>query len=217
MRIIDDIQVKQNVFITMRERGKIVERREGHNIFVDLGREWLSQLIAYQAFGPPDVTFRDDRVKYMGFGIGGTRQLALGTANSAPLGSSGDPYEAGSYTGIGSNAQTDVDPTVTTLERPVRVIGGVSNYPGLAGDRWIEQIQAPPEFPTGTSVTFKRLFQSFEVSYGTFTSVPMSEIGLYTAAASPENYLNTLVAYDTFDTLSKTSAFELEVRWTLSF
>lgn len=216
MRIYDDVEVKQNVFITARERGKIVDLREGHNIFVDLGREWLTQLIAYKAFNPDEV-YRNDRIRYMGFGIGGTRQLALGTANSAPIGSSGDPYEANSYSGVGGNAQTDVDPTVTTLERPVRVTGGISVYPGLAGDRWIEQIQAPPEFPTGTSVTFKRLFQSFEVSYGTFTSMPLSEIGLYTDAAIPENYLNTLVAYDTFDTLSKTTAFELEVRWTLSF
>ena len=50
-----------------------------------------------------------------------------------------------------------------------------------------------------------------------FLSVPLSEVGLLTAAADPGNYANTLVAYDTFDTISKTSAFDIEVEWTIRF
>lgn len=216
MRFNEDIEVKQNIWMTARERGKIVGRRETHNIFVDLGREWLSRLIAYQSY-TPDVAERNDRVRYMGFGIGGTRQLQLPTANSAPIGGPGQPYAAGGASGVGANSQTDLDRSVSTLERPVRVSGGSSAYPGSGGDFWLGQIQAPAEHPSGTSVLFRRMFLQTEVSYAPFFSVPISEIGLFTSAADPGFYLNTLIAYDTFDTLSKTSAISIEVEWKFSF
>lgn len=206
LTIVDVIEVKQNLKIVARERGKIVARRDGHNIWLNLGREYLSQLIAYASFAP-DLTERDDRIRYMGFGIGGTRQLAPATANSSPI---SPPY-------VGTNLQTDLDATVTYLERPVRISGGDTAYPGLAGDAWVGQIQAPATHDTATSVTFKRLFTIDEISYAPFLSVPLSEIGLFTSAADPNVWRNNPVAYDTFDTLSKTLAVAIEVDWTLRF
>lgn len=206
MRIVDVIEVKSNLIITARERGKIVARREGHNIWLNLGREFLAQLIAFQSFGP-DTPVRNDRIKYMGLGIGGTRQLALAAANSSPI---SPPY-------TGNNAQDDITPTVTTLERPVRVSGSETAYPGIAGDVWVGQVAAPPDLSGGTEVVFNRVFTQEEVSYGSFLSVPLSEVGMLTSAADPENYQNTLVAYDTFDTISKTSAINLEFKWTIRF
>lgn len=206
MRILDTVEVKSNLFITARERGKIVARREGHNIWLDLGREYLAQLIAFQSFGP-DTPVRNDRIKYMGLGIGGNRQLALTTANSSPI---SPPYS-------GTNAQDDVTPSVTTIERPVRISGSTTNYPGISGDEWVGQIAAPPDLSGGTEVIFSRIFTQDEVSYGPFLSVPLSEIMLFTSAADPENHQNTGVAYDTFDTISKTSAINLEVKWTIRF
>jgi len=215
VRIIDDIQVKQNVYITARERGKIVARREGHNIFLNTGREWLATLISYLSFSP-DVFENEARVRYMGFGIGGFRQLALPTANSSPIGGAGDAYRA-SYSQAGANSQTDTDPTVTQLERPVRVTGTTNDYPTNTGDQWMGQIQAPPSHDPATTATFRRLFGQLEVNYAPYVSVPLSEIGLFLSDANPEFAFNVPVAYDTFDTLSKTAAFELEVIWTLSF
>lgn len=200
------IEVKQNVHLIARERGKIVARRDGHNIWVNLGREYLAGLIAYASFGP-DTPERNDRIRYMGVGIGGTRQVALGVANAAPL--------VTAYPG--SNARTDTDPTVTTLERPVRLTGSSNAYPGLGGDVWVGQVQAPATHVTATEVTFKRLFTQLEVSYNPFLTVPLSEVGLFTGAANPNVFNNLLVAYDTFDTLSKTNAFELEIDWTVRF
>jgi len=206
MKIVDTIEVKQNLKLTLYERGKIVGRREGHNIWVDLGREYLAELICYSSFDP-DLKVRDDRVKYMGLGIGGTRQLALPTANSAPM----VPAYAG------TNDQTDDDRTVSEVERPVRVSGSESGYPYPSGDVWLGTI-GTVEFGTPpTEVTFVRIFRQIEVSYGSFLSVPLSEIGLFTSAASPTYYKNSLVAYDTFDTLSKTSAVNLRVDWTIRF
>ena len=203
MRFTEDIQVKQNLFITARERGKIVAKREGHNIFVDIGREWLSQLIAYLTFVPP-VYENDSRIRYMGFGIGGTRQLAPAFADAAPL---------NIYPTVGARLYTDTDPTVTHLERPVRISG--AGTPPLATDVWIGQVQAPAVHDTVTSTTFRRLFTATEVSYAPYDSVPISEVGLYTDAAVLNNQWNYLVAYDTFDTISKTDAIDLEVVWVL--
>lgn len=206
MRVVEDIEVKYNLRIVARERGKIVDRRETHNIFVDLGREWISKLIAYTSFSP-DTPERSDRVKYMGFGIGGTRQSAVNQVATTPI---SPPY-------IGSNLQTDTDRSVASLERPVRVSGSGTNYPGVSGDVWLGLIQAPAGHPTATRTEFRRVFTQVEVSYPPFISVPLSEIGLFTSDANPEGYKNNLVAYDTFDTLTKTSAIQLEVVWTFVF
>ncbi len=206
MRIADTIEVRSNLIITARERGKIVARREGHNIWLDLGREYLAQLIAFNSFGP-DTPVRNDRIKYMGVGIGGTRQLALAAANSPPI---SPPY-------TGTNVQTDTSAIVTTIERPIRVSGSPSAYPGIAGDVWIGQIQAPPDLSGGTEVVFRRVFTQDEVSYTPYLSVPLSEVMLFTSAANPENHQNTGVAYDTFDTISKTEAVNVEFVWTIRF
>lgn len=208
-RFISDVQVHSNLFLTLRERGKIVGRREGHNIFLDYGREWLSGLIAYQSFSP-DVVEDDRRIRYMGLGIGGVRQFAPEFANTPPL----TDYGPGATSGTGGFSQTDTDPALTTLERPVRISGHTG--PGTQpGDRWLGQVQAPPEHPTPTSTTFYRLFTWEEISYAPYLTVPVSEIGLFLSDADPNFPLNNIVAYDTFDTLGKNTSFELEVSWTL--
>ncbi len=68
---------------------------------------------------------------------------------------------------------------------------------------------------TAYETTFIRVFTATEISYTPYLTVPLSEIMLFTNAASPGYYLNPGVAYDTFDTLSMTTAFELQVEWTL--
>ncbi len=209
MRLQATVEVKNNLRITARERGKIVQRRDGHNIWVDLGREYLASLIALVSYGP-DTPERNDRIKYIGFGIGGTRQIAPGVANAAPM----------SVAYPGTNLQTDTDPSVTTLERPVRVSGTTTSpsSPYNPADVWLGTIQAPPIHNTPTQATFRRLFTQTEVSYSTFATVPLSEVMLFTSAANPVGVpLNTGVAYDTFDTISKTGALELEVEWTVRF
>lgn len=204
MRITDDIVIKQQLQIIARERGKIVDRRDGHNIFLDTGREWISKLVAFLSFGP-DVPEENARIKYMGFGIGGTQQLAPGAANAIS-----PPY-------TGTNLQTDSDASVTVLERPVRVSGSSSAYPGLAGDKWLGLIQAPAGHPTAQKTVFRRVFTANDISYPPFISVPLSEIALFNSNADDENFQNIAMAYDTFDTISKTTAVEIEVVWTFIF
>lgn len=220
MHFSEDIIIRQNLSIVIRERGKIVGRRDGHNIFLNLGRMWMPRLVSYEDLPiPPAVTpvtpADDRRIRYMAVGIGGTRQLMLPVANSPPL-STHYP---------GTNIQTDTDPTATILERPVRLTSPTPSSPALppaydAGDVWLGQVQAPPDYPSDTSVTFKRLFTEDEISFGPFLTVPLCEILLLLHAADV-NYThrphNTGVAYDTYDPISKTTAFALEVSWTLRF
>lgn len=207
MRSADQVEVRSNLTLVARERGKIVAKREGHNIWLNLGRSYLAQLIAYATFTPGLTTYIDHRVRYMGLGIGGVRQLVPAMANIDPL--------ASAYPG--TNLQTDTDPTVTALERPVRLTGTSTPPPYDPGDVWLGQVTAPPTFPTSTQVTFTRLFTQSEISYAPFLTVPLSEIMLFTNAATPSSSSNTGIAYDTFDTLSKTNAFDLQVSWTVRF
>lgn len=217
MKFFDDIEIKTNLRIIARERGKIVDRREAHNIFLDLGREWLTRLIAYQSYGPPAVYQSEARVRYMGFGIGGSQQKAPDLSEQLPVGGPGGAYGANSATGIGSNTQTDTNRSVTRLERPVRVSGSSSGYPGVGGDIWVGEIQAPVFHETATSARFVRVFTQEEISYTPFAAVPISEAMLYTSEANPAFYLNTGIAYDVFPTITKTTAISLEVQWTFNF
>jgi hypothetical protein len=219
MRLTETIECKTNLKLIMRERGKIVDRREVHNIWVNLGRCYLPNRIAYSSLPAsgvvPGVVEQDARaVRYFGFGIGGLRQLQLSVANAVPF----------STQYPGTNIQTDVDPTVVALERPVRISSPIPAAPVLppydAGDVWLGQVQAPAVQNTPTSVTFQRIVSESEISYGPFLSVPLSEIGLFlhsTSASYIHVFNNTLIAYDTFDTISKTNAFALEIMWTIRF
>jgi len=195
------IDYKCNLSLVARERG---------NIWVNFGGEWLAKRIAYSSFSP--LTQEDSTaIRYMGLGIGGNRQIALGVANSAPL--------VTSYPG--TNAQTDTNPALLALERPVRLTGGSTAYPGEGTDVWLGQVQAPAAHPTPKQTEFRRLFDgASELSYGPYLTVPVSEIGLFLHSTSPTYvnvYNNQPVAYDTFDTISINSGTSLEVIWTIRF
>lgn len=116
MRFKDSIELKTNITFTLRdERGKLTQRRS-HNVWLDYGRDWLLYLMSYDITSPlpghphtiPVTPAPSYRIFSMGFGIGGTKQIA-----TLP------PILDTTYPG--TNAQTDTDLTVTYLERPVMV------------------------------------------------------------------------------------------------
>lgn len=220
--------MRDNVLILHRQRGKIVESRQGHNVLVDEGREWLASLICLTSQGP-DVPEEIRRVKYMGFGIGGNLQVDPG-ADIAPLSVS---YPAGSDPNITTGKEHDDDfPTkalgtvggiIETLERPVRITGGSTTYPGAGGDRWLSDPATHNFIMTHPTVTSTRFHTWFDASagdfiYGSFTSMPLSEAGLFLSDASDTGSpFETLIAYHSFVPIILSSVSELEVIWDVNF
>jgi hypothetical protein len=209
MILTEKIEATWNLEIDLIERGK--KRRwhqRTHNIVVNTGRQMFCEVITPQSLGVGSfVRHQDTVVRYIGFGIGGNRQ------NSSSA--SGAPY---SVDYPGTNVQTDTDVTVARLERPVRV---------TAAPLWMREISTPGTFPTTTSTRFIAVFSETDINYGGYTSVPLSEIGLYKSSADPSlpngsagAYPGTgghTMAYDTFDTIHKTGLFSIEVRWEFRF
>lgn len=214
-------KVESNVHIKKihAESGEVVETRDGHNIFTDYGRDWLSHLIAYSAISPSETTFRDDRIRYMAVGIGGTSQLlAHGTIEGTYPAWEG---YARDWTGVAAATapeQKDTDPTVLGLEWPIQITSGV----------YYDDVYAPSSFPGVGIVRFTTVLGVNEASFSPYASVPISEVGLFTKRVdtalggtttppvvwSAETYTEkAMVAYNTFDTLSKTSAFTLQFDW----
>lgn len=209
---IEDLEVSWNLEILGFERGKrkILHQRT-HNIVVNTGRQFICENIAASSLSPGGfVRHQNTVVRYIGFGIGGTRQNNP-AANSSPL---SDAYPAGYG---GTNTQTDTSTAVGRLERPVLA---------TASD-WMVQVAAPATFPDATSVQWVASFGQTDLNIAPHTSVPLSEIGLYKSSADPTlpnggagtypGPTSNLVAYDTFDTLNKTAFFALLARWTWRF
>lgn len=201
-------KVKSNLRLTLRERGKIVARREGHNIWLDIGRVYLAQLLTYTSFGPLTPE-QNNRISYIGFGIGGTKQSAFAIANNEPM--------LSNYPG--TNHDTDQEPGLTALERPVRFgwSTGPVAPPYNPGDIWLKQIQAPAVHPIASSTVFSVTATTTDINGGFYLVAPLSEIGLFHRGADIHVYNNSPVAYDTFDTVQKTGTYDLNVSWTIRF
>lgn len=213
MNIFDQLKLTWNIELLLFDDSGIVERRQSrrsHNIVTNTGRQFMAEVITPSSLGPGTFTRTDDSVvRYIGFGIGGTRQSDP-SAIIAPLASA---YPTGYG---GTNLQTDTDPTVARLERPVKV----SESP----DVWMKEISAPGTFPNALETTFIATFSQLEINIGSFSAVPLSEVGLYKSSADPSlpnggagaypGATGHLVAYDTFNSFPKTGIFNLQVRWT---
>lgn len=220
-----------NVEIIVRERGKRVMKhcRHEHNIWVNLGREYLARVIAPNAaldnhYNEPPVEF----VKYMGFGIGGSSQNNV-LAYQPSMSTDYPPADPSGTPGFAGNQFADDDLTVQTLERPVRV------YIDSDPNTWLIPVNAPPTFLNDSkTVRFDALLTQVAVNQARIPSypvVPLSEVGLFLSVEDPDssdvydpgapNYVGAgrqnLVAYNTYEPIPKTISFTLEVRWELRF
>ena len=213
---------EDNVLIKIRERGKLIGTRSGHNTWVENGRKYLSELITYSSFSPL-TTVRSDRLRYMGVGIGSAGQNNPSVADSPPFSTA---YPAGfdpnATNGHSYDRLLPVSPPVSTLERPVRVTGGSTPYPGVPADVWL--IEHPNFYLTHPNPMYVAAHGKLngpggDVAYGSFTSVPLSEVGLFTDAVttSKNKPYSPLVAYYSFDTIMMSSVTEVEFIWTVRF
>lgn len=210
MQAIDGLEVKWNLEILGFDRGKRKTlHQRTHNIIVNNGRQSVLEMMSAASFSGGTFTrVKEAVVRYVGLGIGGTRQNHL-TASQAPL---ADPFPGGYG---GTNGQTDVSLTVSGLERPVKA----------TATSWLKQVAAPPAFPSANQVTYSAFFEAQDVNLSPHTMMPVSEIGLYTSLADPANpnggaggsypgSTSHMLAYDTFLSLQKTGYWALLVNWT---
>lgn len=214
MRMGENIEGEWNLEIDLFDRGKrTLWHQKTHNIVVNTGRQYLAEVITPLTLGAGGsfTRYDDSVVRYVGFGLGGTRQ------NSPFAGTA--PYNSTYPTGYaGNNAQDDSTAAVAILERPARV---------TADPVFLKEISAPASPVPTTETRFIATFGPTDLSYGSFTSMPLSEVGLYKSTADPllpNGSAGTypaagghLIAYDTFDTIQKTGSITIEVRWTWRF
>ncbi len=220
--------MKNNVLINVYERGELAEQREGHNVWVDRGRQYLAEMVGYSSYTGP-VAERSDRIRYMGLGIGGSRQNRNDLTDSAPLSTS---YPAGedpnATTGSTYRKEYPISPLITTLERPIRITGGTNPYSSAAPtDVWL--IDTPDLFFTHQSL-YEVTVHGFvdcsagQVIYGPWSSMPISEMALFTdesGALAPvvaKSFpYSPLVAYFSFDTILLNVNSAVEVIWRVRF
>ena len=221
--LLDHIEVRSNVNIVARENGKKVPGlcRDGHNIWVNLGREYLAKVISPTAGFAGHVN--NSVVRSIGLGIGGNKQT-VNIATTYPTLDSHYP---------GQNTYDKDTLSTTTLERPVKVSGtaGIGASPGV----WLKDVVAPPTYPNIYSVEFQALFSTSDLQLsGAYPALPLSEVSLmlssqtaslqsnqvYNYAGSPayiEVTRQTLVAYHPFAPLTKTNTVSLEIHWVIEF
>lgn len=212
LRVDDRLEVGWNLEILGFDRGKRrVLHQRTHNIVTNTGRQFIAENLAAASFtGGGFARTQDTVVRYVGVGIGGNRQNQP-AAMQTPL---ADSFPGGYG---GTNLQTDIDPTVARLERPVRA----------TADTWLKQVAAPAELPNATSVTWVAQFDAPDINVTPYVTVPISEIGLFSSGANPAlpngaagaypGGAGFMLAYDTFTALPKTGYWSLVVRWTWKF
>lgn len=254
-----DLTIRTNFRISLHDaQGRLVDERRVHNIFLDSGRTWLAQYLAYNTTGyviadpPPDLepaaaggpytravtagtgspTTADLYGVYppafIGLGIGGNQQ-------SGPIPTDVDTAYPG------TNNQSDADPTLTGLERPVRVRREGLPVPTWA--RWLTPVTV--SLPGATPYTYTR----YTAIYGPFGGgpvhdlneadippgagyavVPVSEAALYPWYFDPDTTITTYlastdllfvssqaIAYATFPPVFKTIGLTLTAEWSLIY
>lgn len=181
------VEVKGWVDIITRERGKIVQRRTGHNIWTNTGREFLAMLMSIET--APSTGFRSDRVAYIGVGTGSQIEDAGVLSLVTPV-----SYVAGQFLAALDVAPTfPLNPTRTTVRyHRLFAQNEITTSPGSRVD-----------------ISELGLFTNGNPSSG---YAPGSRLtGIATAGAQNP------VAYKTFEPVGKTDALELEVSWEIRF
>lgn len=107
----NDLGQSPNFEAWLTENGVYVpgSRRVGHNVITETGREWLSQLVAWQTIAPPadDSPWTQDRIRWIGVGDDWYPELKHVSQLKAPVLVTGSDYLA-------------------ALSAPAWVLGGVS-------------------------------------------------------------------------------------------
>lgn len=244
----DNIIIKPNLCVRLKKDDRVVKEVSEHNVFVINGRDWLVKLMGSRAYptltseanmidtdlGTSDTyslqtkwgssagTHRTYRVRWIGVGTGGYLQSIT-------------PPGAGGYTEL---------PSIKGMERPVSVRDTASGVAGTTfeymGQVAVQNASSLTDFPEVGTIVYRRVFSESEISFvsptngpsvdydGTSwgTSVPISEVGLFSSEANPFTFPHTaeyaggnvpgFIAYGIFAPLVKTPLLTLEVIWEIT-
>jgi hypothetical protein len=183
--------VEGRVRIETREGGKRRQVSEGKNIWTLTGREYLAELIARSARSGTSTTFRDDRVSYIGLGIGSQAEVA--------------------------NIESLVDPVPYVSTQFLAPTQTPALFPASGTGTPITSVQFVREFGTdeisydGSAVVLSEA--------GLFTDGNPDEDwsveALDTTFAGASG--RAPVAYKTFEPITKTTSFTMRVIWEIRF
>ena len=186
-----DILIKSNVDLILRERGKIIATRQGHNVFTITGRNLLSKLISWQTIAGTDIPFTHRRTRWVGIGIGNQLETTNVTSlNQAALA------------------------TATNFLVPIETV----EFPTSTSVRFIKEFGASEITLTTAPVVVTEAGLFADVSPGNAGGT--EDVG-HTAATdttlNPTVGTNPPIAYKSFEGLAKTVDFTLEIRWEFRF
>jgi len=213
--------MKPNVFITVRQQGKLAYRWEGHNTWTDVGRDYLRRVCSLNTIEPDTPTLYGSHLKHVQFGVGGVLQgtVPAQVDTSYPAG-----FDPNATSGKEYNHELAVSPPIGTLERPVRISGGSNPYASAAAsDVWLTDHLPPKTFftyPSTSSFTVWHVLAggAGDVAYAPFGVVPLSEAGLVVGGtADVHEAYNAIVAYVNFTPIQFDSSSELTIGWTVNF
>ena len=239
------VEININLRLRTLDGDKVVDEREKHNVYVMAGRNWLRNLIGSREY--PTLT-SEANMRDVHLGMAASSDYSLTESWTSP----GDYYTYRARwigVGVGGNLQVFTPPgsmsqaeiaTVAGLEDPVTV--KVSTIPTKSFE-WMGQVEAQGDpanlaldFPEDGTIVFRHLFTEDEISFPTSvdylgnvfgTSVPVSEVCLFTSAADPfiAPHVDAhglaevpgVIAYGINDPIIVTPAVSLEVVWEISF
>ena len=183
-----DPVIEGRFHLEAREGGKLRTTRAGKNIWTLTGREYLSELISLAASSPRTV-FREDRVAYIGMGIGAQSEVADIESLVDPV-----AYQAGLY----------LASTVTP-----------ATFPSTGTGTPKTSAQFVREFGTGEISLGMNVVLT---EAGLFTDGdPDNDWDLGTIDTSTAAFGRAPVAYKTFEPVTKTTQFTIRVIWEVRF
>jgi len=219
MNIRDGIPIESNVKIIVRERGKIVTRRESHNIVILPGRSFFRDSMcvsSYPAIPTVAGVGTDPFAQYPG---DGSWRLSDRHTLYVPR------YCAFGEGGILNGGAYTEQSNVGGLELPVSV--SQVGVPAPYTDRYVVQALPQPDpadlytFPSSTQVCFRFVVEKADISFGGAQNV--SEILALTSVANPYRSpdvaeygglsVTGATAYNIFDPFPKGVDQIFEVLW----
>lgn len=182
------VEVEGWVTAILRERGKLVSRRSGKNIWTNTGREFLAMLMSIET---GSTAFRSDRIAYIGAGTGAAIEEPGILNLVTPI-----AYAPGQFLApVDVPATFPLTPSRTTVRfHRIFAENELTTSPG-----------------TQVDVTELGLFTN-----GSPTSVPIYSPGTRDTGIANAG-TQAPCAYKTFDPIGKTDSLELEISWEVRF